>query len=318
MIEFVKPQEVHFEELTDDSGRCVIGPLESGLGTTLGNSIRRTLLSMIPGAAITRVKFDGKYHEYDTIEGVREDVIEIIMNLKELSFRLDREESKRLYLDVEGKGEVTAKDIDLESGIELMNPQQPLAHLADNANLGIEMYVETGMGYQSAESNKTEDMPLSVIPIDADFSPVKEVNFTVDTVRARGKENCDQLTVQIETDGGITPEEAIGKAAEILGGHYKLFERLPRHPFGELEQFAEEEEQTPEEFEESLEDLGFNQRACNLLREKDVETLEDLIKKTSTQLLDIHGFGDKTLQKVEAKLDQLGYSLEDREGKNGS
>ena len=318
MFDYIKPKDLHFEELSDTYGRLVIEPLEGGFGTTLGNTFRRVLLSMIPGAAVTQVRFDGKYHEYDTIEGVREDVIEIIMNIKELSFRLEDDESKRIYLESEGDGEVNANQLELEPGVEVVNKEQKIAHMTDGGSLGIEMKLQPGMGYKSAEENKEEDLPLAVIPIDSNFSPVQKVNFDVNKIRAEGRENCDQLIMEIETNGGVTPEEAVGEASRVLSNHFKLFESLPQHPFGELESFEEEEDETPEEYEKTLEELGFNQRACNLLREKGVETLEDLIEKTSTELLDIHGFGKKTLQKVENNLEDLGYYLADREDENGS
>ncbi|MFP4135417.1 MAG: DNA-directed RNA polymerase subunit alpha [Candidatus Acetothermia bacterium] len=316
MLEYIEPEDVHFEELESDSGRLVVGPLERGMGTTLGNSLRRVLMSMVPGAAVTRVRFDGKYHEYDTIEGVREDIIEILMNVKELSLRLNGAEERKMYLEADEEGEVTASDLQFESGVEVINSDHTLAHLADGGELNMEMDVEAGMGYRSADENKLEDSPLSVIPIDSDFSPVKKVDFDVEKVRAGGKEDCDRLELDLETDGGIRPEEAVGRASRVLARRFELFSNLPEHPFGELGTLQEVEEEVPEEFEERLEDLGFNQRACNLLQEKGVETLEDLLDQTSDKLLDIHGFGSKTLQKVEEKLDELGYSLADKEESN--
>jgi len=319
MLEYIEPEDVHFEELDNTNGRLVISPLERGMGTTLGNSLRRVLMSLIPGAAVTRVRFDGKYHEYDTIEGVREDVIEIIMNIKGLALRLNRDETLKMYLESSDEGVVNAGDLQVESGIEVVNSNHVLAHLEDGAELNVEMDVEAGMGYRSADENKLEDAPLSVIPIDSDFSPVKQVNFTVENVRVGGIEDCDRLVMELETDGGIRPEEAVGRASRILARRYELFSNLPEMPFGELGTLQEVEEEVPEEFGERLEDLGFNQRACNLLQEKGVEVLEDLLEQTSNQLLDIHGFGDKTLQKVESKLDELGYSLADKEeSDNGS
>lgn len=318
MLQFIQPEDLHFEELTDTYGRLIIEPLEGGMGTTLGNSLRRILISMIPGAAVTRVRFQGKYHEYDTIEGVREDVIKIIMNLKSLALRLNREEAKRMYLDASGEGVVKAGDIEVEAGVTIVDPDHIIAHLDDSGNLSLEMDVEPGMGYRSAEENKLEDSPLSVIPIDSDFSPVRKVNFSVGKIRAKGKENCDRLVVEIETDGGVRPEEATGKAANILSQHFIPFKELPRHPFGELEIVEEETEDTPEEFDMTLEELGFNQRACNLLREKGVERLEDLVQQTATELLDIHGFGEKTLQKVKSRLDELNFNLADGEEEDGS
>lgn len=313
MLEYIEPEDVHFEELESKYGRLVVGPLERGMGTTLGNSLRRVLMSMIPGAAVTRVRFDGKYHEYDTIEGVREDIIEIIMNVKELSLRLDRAEKRKIYLEADKPGEVTADDLQVESGIEVINPDHVIARLSDGAELNMEMDVEAGKGYRSADENKVEDSPLSVIPIDSDFSSVRNVDFEVSKVRAGRREDCDRLELELETDGGIRPEEAVGRASRILARRYELFSNLPEHPFGELGTLQEVEEEVPEEFEERLEDLGFNQRACNLLQEKGVDALEDLLEQTSDKLLDIHGFGSKTLQKVEEKLDELGYSLADKE-----
>jgi len=317
MLDFIWPEDLHFEELEDTQGRLIVEPLEGGMGTTLGNSLRRVLIGMIPGTAVTRVRFEGKYHEYDTIEGVREDVIEIIMNLKELAFRLQREESKKLYLEENEEGPVTADALQGDPDLEIVNPDHVIANLT-GGSLSMEIDVEPGMGYSPAEDNKLEDSPLSVIPVDSDFSPVKNVDFSIEKTRAGGKEDCDRLIMELETDGGIRPEEAVGKASEILGRHFGLFESLPRHPFGELGELSEEEEQVPEEFEMELEELGFNQRACNLLREKGVETLEGLLEKTSDELLDIHGFGKKTLQKVDSTLEELGYSLADEEEENGS
>lgn len=319
MLEYIEPEDVHFEELNDKSGRLVVGPLERGMGTTLGNSLRRVLISMIPGAAVTRVRFDGKYHEYETIEGVKEDIIEILMNVKELSLRLNRAETRKMYLEASGPGEVSAADLQVESGIEVINSEHTLAHISDGGKLNMELEVEGGMGYRAADENKLEDSPLSVIPVDSNFSPVKNVDFQVEKVRYGGRENCDRLELELSTDGGIRPEEAVGRASRILARRFELFSDLPEHPFGELGTLQEVEEEIPEEFEERLEDLGFNQRACNLLQEKGVETLEELLEKNSDQLLDIHGFGSKTLEKVEDKLSELGYSLADEEeDDNGS
>ncbi len=317
MIELVKPQDVHFKELSNTYGLLTIGPLEPGMGTTLGNSLRRVLISMIPGAAVTRVNFDEKYHEYETIDGVKEDVIEILLNIKSLALRLEHEDSRKMYLEAQGEGEVAANQIEMESGVEIVNPDQVIAHLAEDGELSIEMDVEPGMGYKAAEENKKEDSPLSVIPVDSDFSPVKNVDFTIEKVRAGGRENCDELEMEVETDGGIKPEEAVGKAAKTLLKYNRPFQDLPNHPFGEIGELEEEEEEIPEEFEMGLEELGFDQRACNLLKEKGVETLGDLVEETSNELLDIHGFGKKTLQKVEEKLEELGYALVDREEENG-
>jgi len=284
MEDLVFPKQVKVEELTDTSGRLVIEPLERGFGTTLGNSIRRVLLSAIPGAAVVRVRFTGKYHEYDTIEGVKEDVIEIILNLKGIAFRLHDGELKRLTLEKKGPGEVTAADITLQPGIEVINPDHHIATLNAKGALDLEMEVEAGFGYVPAEMNRLEDSPLSVIPIDADFSPVRKVNFVIEETRVGGKTGYERLQ-----------------------RHLALFKDFAEHPFG----LAAEEEEGPEEGELSipLSELRIDQRACNLLHEADITTLAELLSHPREELLDIHGFGAKTLSKVEERLAELGYTL---------
>ncbi|RLE36353.1 DNA-directed RNA polymerase subunit alpha [Candidatus Acetothermia bacterium] len=307
MEELVFPKQIKVEELTDTSGRLIIEPLEQGFGTTLGNSLRRVLLSAIPGAAVVRVRFAGKYHEYDTIEGVKEDVLEIILNLKGISFRLHDGEMKRLNLEKKGPGEVTAADITLQPGIEVINPDHHIATLNAKGALDLEMEVEAGFGYVPAELNRLEDSPLSVIPIDADFSPVKKVNFVIEETRVGGKSGYERLIIELETDGGIRPEEAISEASRLLQRHLDLFKDFAEHPFG----LAAEEEEGPEEGELSipLSELRIDHRACNLLHEADITTLAELLSHPREELLDIHGFGAKTLSKVEERLAELGYTL---------
>jgi len=305
-----KPKpKLQVEELSDRFGRIIIEPLQRGYGTTIGNSLRRTLLSSIPGAAITRVRFNGYYHEYDTIPGVKESLLEIILNLKELALRLSGESVKHLYLNFAGEGEVKAADIETEPGVEIIDPDHHIATLDKGGKLVVEMEVEPGFGYRPAEQNKLPDMPLGVIPLDADFSPVKRVNFKVEETRVGERTDYDRLILELETNGGIKPEEAISKAAEILIEHFKLFEGFAAHPFGQ------EVEEKPEELSLSLEELDFDKRACHLLKErKQVVTLEDLLKLSRQELLDIHGFGEKTLEKVQARLAELGYALKEKEG----
>jgi len=307
MEELVFPKQIVVEELTDTSGKLIIEPLEQGFGTTLGNSIRRVLLSVIPGAAVVRVRFAGKYHEYDTIEGVKEDVLEIILNLKGIAFRLHDGELKRLTLEKKGPGEVTAADITLQPGIEVINPDHHIATLNAKGVLDLEMEVEAGFGYVPAEMNRLEDSPLSVIPVDADFSPVRKVNFTIEDTRVGGKTGYERLIIELETDGGIRPEEAISEATTLLQRHLDLFKDFAEHPFG----IAAEESEGPEEGELSipLTELKIDQRACNLLHEADITTLAELLSHPREELLDIHGFGAKTLSKVEERLAELGYTL---------
>lgn len=312
MNELVFPQGITTEELTETYGRIVIEPLERGFGTTLGNSIRRTLLSSIPGAAIVRVNFAGKYHEYDTIEGVREDVLEIILNLKDIAFRLSEDELKHLTLEQQGPGEVTAADIDLPPGVEIVNPDLHIATLNEKGRLEVEMEVEAGYGYRPAEMNRLENAPLSLIPVDADFSPVRQVNFKVEETRVGGRTGYERLILELTTNGGVSPEEALSEAARILKRHLDLFSGFAEHPFGLAgEGEAAGEEEKPEEGDLAipLSELKIDQRACNLLREAEIVTLGDLLSHPREELLDIHGFGAKTLAKVEERLRELGYTL---------
>ena len=303
----VVPQLVE-QELGDTEGRLVIEPLERGYGTTLGNALRRVLLSSIPGAAVTRVRFSGKYHEYDTIPGVTETVLEIILNLKELAIRLTHGDGfHRTFLTAEEPGQVTAADLELPSGVEVINPDHHIATLDEGAELELELEIESGYGYRAAERNKREDMPLGVIAIDADFSPIKRVNYRVEETRVGERTDFDRLVLEIETHGGIQPSEALHEAAQILINHFRLFSDFTAsHPFA-----STETESDAEDLDETLEDLGFDTRACNLLRSRGILTLRDLLSQTRDELLDINNFGEKSLVKVEEKLHELGYEIND-------
>ncbi len=311
MRELVFPQEIKVEELSPTRGKIAIEPLERGFATTLGNGLRRVLLSSIPGAAVVRVNFSGsgKHHEYDTIEGVKEDVLEVILNLKGLALRLHGDELKRLTLEKRGAGEVTAADIDLPPGLEIVNPDLHIATLNEKGRLEIEMEVESGYGYRPAEENKLENLPLSVIPIDADFSPVRQVNFLVEPTRVGGKTGYERLVLDLTTSGGIKPEEALSEAARILERHLSLFGGFAEHPFG----LAAEEERSEgsDGLAVPLAELDIDQRATNLLQEAEITTLGELLSHPRQELLDIHGFGVKTLTKVEDRLRELGYALKD-------
>ena len=310
MNEVVFPKEIQIDELQENYGRIAIAPLERGFGATLGNSMRRTLLSTIPGAAVVRVNFAGKYHEYDTIEGVEEDILEIILNLKGLALRLAGDDLKRLSLDKDGPCEVTAADIVIPAGVKVINPDLHIASLNEKGKLEMELEVETGYGYKPAEMNRLDDSPLAVIPIDADFSPVSRVNFSVEDTRVGGKTGYEKLILELTTDGGIKPEEALSEAAMILKHHMELFQGFAEHPYGLAPDKGGEDEEE-DELAIPLRELEIDQRACNLLQEAEINTLADLLSKPREELLDIHGFGGKTLSKVEDRLKELGYSLKD-------
>lgn len=307
MDEVIFPNEIRVDELTETSGRIVIEPLERGFATTLGNSLRRTLLSAIPGGAVVRVRFAGKYHEYDTIEGVEEDVLEIILNLKGLAFRLPSDEVQRLTLEKKGPGVVTAADLQVPMGVTLINPDQHIATLNAKGKIEIEVEIETGFGYVPAQMNRLEDSPLSVIPIDSDFSPVRRVNFVVEETRVGGKTGFERLVLELETDGGIRPEEALSESSRLVQRHLDLFKNFAEHPYGVG--VEETDRASEEELSIALLDLDIDQRACNLLQEADITTLNDLLTRPREELLDIHGFGGKTLTKVEDRLAELGYAL---------
>ncbi|HDS29335.1 MAG TPA: DNA-directed RNA polymerase subunit alpha, partial [Candidatus Acetothermia bacterium] len=232
MDELVFPQGIRVEALSETHGKIVIEPVEAGFATTLGNSLRRVLLTAIPGAAVVRVRFAGKYHEYDTIEGVREDVLEIILNLKGLALRMRGDEVERLSLAVKGPAEVTAADIECPAGVAIINKDLHIATLSKGGAMDIELEVETGFGYVSSEMNAKEDSPLSVIPVDADFSPVRQVNFVTEETRVGGKTGYERLVLELSTNGGITPEEALSEASRILRRHLDLFSHFAEHPYG--------------------------------------------------------------------------------------
>ena len=307
MDEVVFPKSVKVEELSETAGRIVIEPLERGFGTTLGNSLRRTLLTAIPGAAVVRVRFAGKYHEYDTIEGIKEDVLEIILNLKSLALRVHGDELQRITVTVRGPAKVTAGDLDLPPGVEVIDSDVHIATLNAKGVLDVELEVETGFGYVPAEMNRLEDAPLSVIPIDADFSPVRKVNFAVEETRVGGKTGYERLILELASNGGIKPEEALSEASRLLKRHLDLFDNFAEHPYGISSEEAEEAE--VEELAIPLVDLDIDQRACNLLHEADITMLNQLLEHPREELLDIHGFGGKTLSKVEDRLAELGYAL---------
>jgi DNA-directed RNA polymerase subunit alpha len=304
MAEFVYPERVEWQEHTDRYGRLVLEPLERGYATTLGNSLRRVLLSSIPGAAIVRVNFAGKYHEYDTIEGVREDLLNIILNLRGIVFRVQDEELHRLYLSVTGPAEVYARDIETPAGVEIVNPDQYIATLNEDGKLEAEMELEVGRGFRPAEENKREDAPISLIPIDSDFSPIEKVNFLVEETRVGGRSGYERLILEVWTNGALTPQEAVAQAVDILQQHLGLISGVQA---GEAP--SGEEAQVPEELLQPLDELGFEARACNLLREEGIVTLGDLVAHSREELLDIHGFGEKTLARLEERLAELGYRL---------
>ncbi|MBC7221842.1 DNA-directed RNA polymerase subunit alpha [Candidatus Bipolaricaulota bacterium] len=301
MVDFIFPEEARWEEHSERYGRLVLAPLERGYATTVGNALRRVLLSSIPGAAIVRIYIPGKFHEYDVIEGVREDILNIILNLRGLAIRAENSGPHRMYLNASGPREVRAGDIQVPTGLVIVNPDHYIATLEEGAKLEMEMEVEVGRGFRPAEENKREDAPLGLIPIDADFSPIEKVNFIVEETRVGGRSGYERLILEVWTKGTVSPKDAVRQAVEILQRHFSMLSAV--------EAGAETVAAEPSEYLRPLVELGFDVRICNLLKEAGIVTLGDLLSKTREEVTDIHGLGEKTMAKLEQRLAELGYRL---------
>jgi DNA-directed RNA polymerase subunit alpha len=293
--------------------RFAVGPLEPGFGYTLGNSLRRTLLSSIPGAAVTQVRFDDALHEFTTLPGVKEDVTDIILNLKDLVLRVDSEEPVTLRLDVRGPAVVTAGDIQLPADVEVLNPDLPMATLNSKGRLALDITVERGRGYVSADRNKRSST-IGVIPVDSIFSPVRRVAFTVEPTRVEQSTNFDRLVMDIETDGSISPREALASAGDTLRSLVGLVADMSESPQGlELGDVGSASSGSPD-LDLPIEDLDLSERPRNCLKRAQVNTVGELVTKSEDDLLAITNFGQKSLDEVLQKLDERGLSLRSKEG----
>ena len=309
MIEIEKPTISKSVDEDGCYGKFVVEPLERGYGTTLGNALRRILLSSLTGAAVTSVKIDGILHEFSTIPGVKEDVTEIILNLKKLAVRLEGENTKRAIINAVGPKEVTAADIIGDSDIEIFNPDLHIATLEENATLVMEINLARGRGYVPAEQNKTESTPISVIPVDSIFTPVRKVNFTVENTRVGQVTDYDKLVLEIWTDGSITPEEGVSIGAKIMQEHLNLFIQLT-DATGAMEIMVEKEEDQKEKaLEMTIEELELSVRSFNCLKRAAINTVEELTQKTEEDMMKVRNLGKKSLDEVKAKLEELGLSL---------
>jgi DNA-directed RNA polymerase subunit alpha len=308
-------QRPKVEALSDDDGDrqlFAVGPLEPGFGHTLGNSLRRTLLSSIPGAAVTQVRFDEALHEFDTIKGVTEDVTDIILNLKDLVLQVHSEEPVTLRLDARGPTEVTAGDIAVTADVEILNPDLHLASLNGNGRLAVDITVEKGRGYVSADRNKTSST-IGVIPVDSIFSPVRRVTFSVEPTRVEQSTEFDRLVLDIETDGSITAREALASAGATLQSLVQLVAEMSDEPQGlELGEISVAAAGSPD-LELPIEDLDLSERPRNCLKRAQVNSIGELLNKTEDDLLAITNFGQKSLDEVIAKLDERGLSLKHRD-----
>jgi DNA-directed RNA polymerase subunit alpha len=310
MIEIEKPNITLIEKNDENTyGKIVVEPLERGYGTTLGNSLRRILLSSLPGAAVTSINIQGVLHEFSTIPGVREDVTEIILNIKNLAAKMNVPGPVQLLIDAKGPKEVTAGDIITGGDVEIINSDLHIATLEEGSELIIEMEMEAGRGYAVAERNKKETQAIGVIPIDSIYTPVKKVNFTVEDTRVGNRTDFDRLTLEIWTNGTIEPEEAVSLGAKILNEHLNLFISLTEH-INDVEIMIEKEEDEKEKvLEMTIEELDLSVRSYNCLKRAGIKTVEELTYKSEDDMMKVRNLGKKSLDEVAKKLEELGLSL---------
>lgn len=310
MLEIEKPKIECIEISEDESyGKFVVEPLERGYGITLGNALRRILISSLPGVAARYVKIDGVLHEFSTVPGVKEDVTELILNIKSLALKMTGEGPKTIYIDAKGPCEITAGDIKTDSDIEVVNKDLHIATLDDNARLYMEIIVGKGRGYVSQNKNKIEELPISSIPIDSIYTPVKRVNFTVDNTRVGQITDYDKLTLEIWTNGTIKIEEALSLSAKILIEHFKLFMTLTDHA-NDVEIMIEKEEDKKEKvLEMTIEELDLSVRSYNCLKRAGINTVQELAQRSIEDMMKVRNLGRKSLEEVERKLKDLGLGL---------
>ncbi len=310
MIEMEKPR-IECTEITENNnyGKFVIEPLERGYGTTLGNSLRRILISSLPGAAVTSIKIDGVLHEFTTVPGVVEDMTEIILNIKGLRLKLFSEQSKTLYIDYEGEGEITAADIKADSDVEILNPDLHIATISGNNRFFMEINVSHGRGYVSAEKNKLPNQPIGVIPVDSVYTPVTKVNYSVEDTRVGQVTDYDKLSIEVWTDGSIAPDEAISLGAKILSDHLNLFIDLTDRAKN-TEILVEKGEPAKDKIlEMTIEELDLSVRSYNCLKRAGINTVDDLISKTEDEMMKVRNLGRKSLEEVVQKLEALDLKL---------
>ena len=314
MFDFEKPN-IEIAEISEDKryGKFVVEPLERGYGTTLGNSLRRIMLSSLPGAAVSQVKIDGVLHEFSSIPGVKEDVTEIIMNIKSLAIKnnSDTDEPKVAYIEFEGEGVITAADIQADADIEIMNPDQVIATLSGgpDCKLYIEMTIVNGRGYVSSDKNKREDLPINVIAIDSIFTPVERVNIKVENTRVGQITDYDKLTLDVFTDGTIEPSDAVSLAAKVLSDHLRSFIDLSDKSSRIQVIAAEEENSKDKVLEMNIDELELSVRSYNCLKRAGINTVEELCNRTSEDMMKVRNLGRKSLEEVLSKLKELGLSL---------
>ena len=312
MIEIEKPRIECIETPDDDSyGKYVVEPLERGYGITLGNSLRRILLSSLPGTAVTSVKISGVQHEFSTIPGVKEDVTEIVLNIKSIIAKLHSEGEKTVYIEAIGEGEVTAGDIKADGEVEILNPEQHIASLGPDAQLRMELTLNHGRGYVSAERNKAaqNQQVIGVIPVDSIYTPVYKVNYTVENTRVGNMTDFDKLTIEVWTDGTISARDAVSLGAKILCDHFTLFTDLSDNVGSRSTVVEKAETQRDKVLELTIEELDLSVRSFNCLKRANINTVEDLISKTEDEMMKVRNLGRKSLEEVVNKLEMMGLSL---------
>ena len=310
MIEFEKPNIECVE--TDDKrnyAKFICEPLERGYGMTIGNSLRRILLSSLPGAAITSIKLDGVLHEFSTVEGIVEDVPELIVNLKSVRLKVSDNEEKIIRINHKGAGEITAGDIETDGTVEILNPELHIATASETADFRLEMTVNRGRGYNVAEKNKRDNSPIDVLPIDSIFTPVKKVNYTVENTRVGQMIDYDKLTIEIWTDGSLKPFEALSLAAKVMVGHLELFIDLSETARNTQVMVEKEESKKEKVLEMPIEELELSVRSYNCLKRAGIATVEDLANKSQEDMMKVRNLGKKSLDEVTNKLIALGLGF---------
>ncbi len=314
MFDFNKPK-IEIAEISNEKkyGRFVVEPLERGYGTTLGNSLRRIMLSSLPGVAVSQVKIEGVLHEFSSIPGVKEDVTEIIMNIKELAIKnnSDTNEAKVAYIEFEGEGVVTAADIQADPDIEILNPDLVIAHLngGTDSKLYMELTITKGRGYVSADKNKSDDLPIGVIAIDSIYTPVERVNLTVQDTRVGQITDFDKLTLDVYTNGTLEPDEAVSLAAKVLSEHLSLFIDLSENAKTAEIMIEKEDNEKEKVLEMNIDELELSVRSYNCLKRAGINTVEELCNRTSEDMMKVRNLGRKSLEEVLAKLKELGLQL---------
>lgn len=311
MIEFEKPNITKIDE-NKDYGKFVIEPLERGYGTTLGNSLRRVLLASLPGAAVTSINIDGVLHEFDTVPGVREDVMQIILNIKGIAVKSYVEDEKIIELDVEGPAEVTAGDILTDSDIEIVNPDHYLFTIGEGSSLKATMTVNNGRGYVPADENKKDNAPVGTLAVDSIYTPVTKVNYQVEPARVGSNDGFDKLTLEILTNGTIIPEDALGLSARILTEHLDLFTNLTEIAKSTEVMKEADTESDDRILDRTIEELDLSVRSYNCLKRAGINTVHDLTEKSEAEMMKVRNLGRKSLEEVKLKLIDLGLGLKDK------